>query len=253
MKKNVLFVMLLSLCLVLAACGGEKDVAGKVETIGEAPTVPAGTVTPAETAAPETTVPETTAPAEKELSLGRMEGGIYTNEYVGFSCALGSDWTFLSAAELEQIPASVSDAVSGSELAQHLEGVQQFTDMMAENANAMTSVNVLYQKLSMQERVVYMTMTEEEIIDLTLEQQDMMAEAYAQAGMTLLSMEKVEVVFAGRPRYAVRSELAIGDVAYYTLQLFDFQLGEYAVTTTLASFVEDNTASLLELFYPLEK
>lgn len=253
MKKNLIFVMLLSLCLLLAACGGEKDVAGKVETIGETVAVPAGTVAPPETTVPETTVPETTAPEEKDLSLGRMEGGIYTNEYVGYACELSSDWTFMSAAELQQLPDTVSNAISGSELAQHLEGVQQFTDMMAENVNAMASVNVIYQKLSMQERVVYMALDQEQIVDVTLEQGEMLKEAYAQAGMTLLSMEKVKVEFLGQERYAISSSLTIGEVPYYTLQLFDFHLGEYAVTTTLASFMEDNTASLLDLFYPLEK
>ena len=40
-------------------------------------------------------------------------------------------------------------------------------------------------------------------------------------------------------------------VPYYTLQLFDFALGQYSVTLTLASFVEDNTTGMLELFYPV--
>lgn len=254
MKKNVWIVMLLALCLLLSACGGEKDVAGSVETLDSTAAAPTGTVAPPETTVPETTVPETTAPAEENnLSLGRMEGGVYTNEYVGYTCTLDSNWTFLSAEELQQIPANVTDAISGSELAKKLEGVQQFTDMMAENVNDLTTVNVLYQKLSLQERIAYAALTEEQIVDVTLEQAAMLEEAYAQAGMTLLSMEKVSVEFMGETHFAIRSELTFQDVPYYVLQLFDFHLGEYAVTTTLASYVEDNTDSLLGLFYPLEK
>ena len=37
------------------------------------------------------------------------------------------------------------------------------------------------------------------------------------------------------------------------LQFFDFDLGGYAVTTTVASYVEDRTADLAGLFYKLEK
>ena len=81
----------------------------------------------------------------------------------------------------------------------------------------------------------------------------MLEEAYAQAGMTLISMEKVSVEFVGETHFAIRSALTVQEVPYYVLQLFDFHLGEYAVTTTLASYVEDNTDSLLDLFYPLEK
>lgn len=253
MKKKLLFVMFLALCLALTACGGGKPAAGKVETVGEAPTVPAGTVAPAETLPPETAVPATTAPAENDLSIGRMEGGVYTNEYVGFACTLDSSWTFYSAKELQEIPDTVSDAISGSELAQLMEGVQQFTDMQAENVDAMVTVNVLYQKLSMQERIAYMTMSEEQIVDETLAQRDMLAEAYAQAGMTLLSMDKVQVEFLGQSRYAIHTQLELEGIPYYTLQLVDFHLGEYGVTTTLASFLEDTTSGLLDLFYPLEK
>lgn len=253
MKKNILFVMLLSLCLLLAACGGDNRVAGKVESVDSPATAPMGEIAPAETVPPETAVPATTAPAEKDLSIGRMEGGVYTNEYVGFACTLDSSWTFYSAKELQEIPDTVSDAISGSELAQLMEGVQQFTDMQAENVDDLLTVNVLYQKLSMQERLAYMTMSEEQIVDETLAQRDMLAEAYAQAGMTLLSMDKVQVEFLGQTRYAIHSSLTIGEVPYYTLQIVDFRLGEYGVTTTLASFMEDTTSGLLELFYPLEK
>lgn len=253
MKKNILFVMLLSLCLLFAACGGDNRVAGKVESVDSPATAPMGEIAPVETVPPETAVPATTAPAEKDLSIGRMEGGVYTNEYVGFACTLDSSWTFYSAKELQEIPDTVSDAISGSELAQLMEGVQQFTDMQAENVDDLLTVNVLYQKLSMQERLAYMTMSEEQIVDETLAQRDMLAEAYAQAGMTLLSMDKVQVEFLGQTRYTIHSSLTIGEVPYYTLQIVDFQLGEYGVTTTLASFLEDTTSGLLDLFYPLEK
>ena len=43
--------------------------------------------------------------------------------------------------------------------------------------------------------------------------------------------------------------MSMEGVPYYTLQLFDYRLGQYSVTLTLASFVEDNTESLLDLFY----
>ena len=44
----------------------------------------------------------------------------------------------------------------------------------------------------------------------------------------------------------------IENIPYYTLQLFDYHLGQYSVTLTLASYVEDNTTQLLDLFYEVE-
>lgn len=229
-KRTVLLVCILTLALLLAGCGGEeKDVAGNVAPL------------------------ETTAPAveDKPLSLGRLDGGVYTNEYVGFGCDLDENWQFYSAEELQELPEIVQDALEGSAIAE--DGMPaQITDMMAENVNDLTSINVLYTKLSMQERIAYAMMTEETIIDLTLEQKDDMIAAYAQMGIETFSIEKDTVTFLGEERCVLRTEAAIEGVPYYTLQLFDFKLGQYYVTTTLASYLEDNTDSLLELWHTVE-
>ena len=113
-------------------------------------------------------------------------------------------------------------------------------------------MNVLYQKISLQERLAYAALTEDQVIDAVLSQRDLMEEAYNQAGMTLLSMEKDTVTFLGEERIVIRSALMMDDIPYFTLQIFDHHLGEYTVTTTLASYLEDKTDSLLTLFTPVE-
>lgn len=264
MKKSaaLILALILAVSISLAACGGAPDVSGQVMPTQSAPeTVPGGTAQQPEPTVPEVTDPEPTAPETTEaeeadpdsnLSLGRMEGGIYTNEYVGYACALDSNWSFLSAEELQQIPSTVSDLISGSELAEALGDTAQFTDMMAENINDLTTMNVLYQKLSLQERLAYAALSEADVVDATLTQKDMMIAAYQQAGILVASMEKVTVTFMGEERTAIYTVASVQDVPYYLLQFFDFRLGAYAVTTTLASYVEDNTAALTELFYRLE-
>lgn len=245
-KYGLILAVLLAAAIALAGCGKDTDVSGKVEPV-QNPTqaLPSGTVQQS-TEAPETKAPEQ---EENPLSLGRLEGGVYTNTYAGFGCELDSSWTFYSAEELQEIPSAVKDAVSGSELGDALEGYDQITDMMAECVDDLTSMNVLYQKLSMQERIAYALLSEEELIDTILEQYDAMVEAYAQAGIDVESMEKVNVIFLGEPRVALKTAATVQGVGYYILQLYNFNLGEYSVTTTLSSYVEDNTESLLDLFY----
>lgn len=261
-KFYLILPLILAICISLAACGGESEVSGQITpTQSAAETIPGGTIvqpepTEAEVTTPAPTEPEVTEPVatepENNLSLGRMEGGIYSNEYVGYACKLDSNWSFLSAEELQQIPSTVSDLISGSELAEALGDTAQFTDMMAENATDLTSMNVLYQKLSLQERLAYAALSEEAVVDATLEQMGMLTDAYAQAGITVTSMEKVKVTFMGEERTAIYTVAAIGEIPYFLLQFFDFNLGPYAVTTTLASYVEDNTAALAGLFYRIE-
>ena len=210
MKKNaaLILALILAVCISLTACGGEPEVSGQVmPTQGAPETVPGGTVQQPEPTDPEPTAPEASeapeADPDSNLSLGRMEGGIYTNEYVGYACTLDSNWSFLSAEELQQIPSTVSDLISGSELAEALGDTAQFTDMMAENVNDLTTMNVLYQKLSLQERLAYAALSEAEIVDATLAQKDMMIDAYRQAGIQVASMEKVTVTFMGEERTAI--------------------------------------------------
>lgn len=230
MKKRM-FVMICILALMLAGCGGgEKEVSGNVVPL------------------------ETTAPAVEDspVSLGRLEGGVYTNAYTGYGCTLDENWEFYSAEELQELPEMVNEILEGSEFADEDGSLDQITDMMAENVTDLTSMNVLYSKVDMQSRIAYALMTEETLIDAMLEQKDMMIESYAQAGFEVLSIEKVTVTFAGEQRNAVRTSTMIEDVPYYTLQLFDYNLGEYSVTLTLSSYLEDNTDSLLELWYSLD-
>ena len=249
MKKSLalILVMILAMGLFLTACGSDySDVSGNIAPNQDSAVVPTGELAQSQ----QETDPVAALP-ENELSLGRMEGGVYTNNYAGFTCELDSNWSFLSAKELEQIPSTVSDMVKGTELGDALVGVQQFTDMMAENVTDLTSINVLYQKMSMQERLAYAMMSEEQVIDSTLQQSAMMIDAYTQAGITVISMEKVTVTLAGRERSAIHTTAAIQDIPYYMLQFFDLNLGEYGITTTLASYVDDNTGNLLALFHPV--
>lgn len=230
MKKNNLFItltLILALTVVFTGCGGDSaaDISGQVTPATEAAHVP--------------------------VSLGRVEGGSYTNKYVGFGCELDSDWAFYTAEELQELPENVAELLEGSELVGD-EMPTQITDMMAENVTDLTTINVLYQKLSMQERLSYLAMDEEDIVDGILSQVSTMTDAYAQAGIVVDRFEKVTVTFLGEERTALWMAASIQDTPYYTLQIFDYDLGNYAVTTTLASYVEDSTGNLLELFFAVE-
>ena len=217
MKK--IFALLLVMALLLSGCGGRGNdserVSGRVEA-------------PAETQA-----------AEENLSLGRLEGGTYINEYTGYGCTLDSNWTIMSAEELQQMPELAKEAMSGSELAEAIDSMAQFTDFMAENADELLTFNVLYQKVSMEERLANALVSEEALINGILDMQDQMIDAYAQAGIT----------FLGETRTALHTVTNIDGIPYFLLQIYNHQLGSHTVTLTLGSYLEDNTTQMLDLFY----
>ena len=133
-----------------------------------------------------------------------------------------------------------------------MEDISQIMDMKAENAQDLTTINVLYTKLGLEERLAYMVLSEEAFVDAVLAQKDTLIQGYAQAGIDVSSMEKTQVTFLGEAHYAVHTEAATQGVPYYILQVFDYTLGPYGVTLTLSSYVEDITQELLNLFYSLE-
>lgn len=254
-NRRSVICMLLALLLVLAGCA-KANVSGAAAPAEETKAAPTGTI--AQTEAPETTqAPETTAApeettAENPLSLGRMEGGTYSNAYAGFACDLDSDWTYYSAEELQELPENSKALLEGTEVGETVEGLEYISDMMAENVNELATINVLFQKMSMQERLLYAVMSEDELMDAVLTQSDTLISSYAQAGMDVTSMEKATFSFLGEERTGIRTVGSSNGVDFYILQVFDYGAGQYSVTLTLTSFLEDKTESLLELFYPVE-
>ena len=241
MKKRIVSLMLAVLMVLsLTACGAKPG-----------PTEPA--VTTAQTTAVPTEEP-TTAPTEPEnvLALGVVDGNTYLNTYAGIGCTLDDNWVLHPAEDLQELPEMTKEMVKGTELENILAGVTQFTDMYAENVELLATVNVLFQKLELNQRLAYALMDEKEVLEATLEQKDLMIQAYAQAGINTESMEIITVTFLGEEHYALKTVAENQGVPYYCLQVFNFWLGQYSTTITFASFVEDNTENLLELFYAAE-
>ena len=79
-----------------------------------------------------------------------------------------------------------------------------------------------------------------------------MISSYTQAGMEVSSIEKVEVDFLGQKHFAIHTTASLEGIPCFILQLADYHLGSYGVTTTLTSYLEDNTDYLLSLFYKVD-
>lgn len=197
-----------------------------------------------------TELPTESVEEASDLSLGYWEGNTYINEYAGFVCSLDDSWQIYTAEELQELPEQVANAGS-EELGDFLENYTQISAMMAENAVDLVSMNLMYQKLTPMQMALYSSISEEEIVDMTLQQMAQLEAYYNSMGITVHSQEKVKVTFLGEEHYALYSVMELQGIPYYTLQLLDFTLGEYGVNLTLASYVEDKTESLLELFTPL--
>lgn len=253
-RKLTLALVLLLIVSMLTGCGGNKPVsnAGTEPISTEAITTESPTTEPIATEPPATEPPATEPLPDNALALGVVEGNTYTNTYAGIGCDLDSSWVIYPADQLQQLPSATQEMFEGTELEAAMANVTQFTDMMAESVELLASVNVLFQKLDINQRIAYARLDEQEVLEATMLQKDVMIQAYAQAGINVDTMEIVAVTFLGEEHYALKTVAETQGVPYYCLQTFDFWLGEYSVTITFASFVEDNTEELLDLFYAVD-
>ncbi len=248
--KSYFLAAVLCVCaMVLFACSDNKeDIAGKVEQNQESVGADKGNT---ENEGQQDKTDSTQE--DKNLSLGSIEGGTYTNEYLGIGCKLDENWTLFTAEELQELPQAVKDAMDGTDLGESMEGIEQIMDMKADNVEELTTINIVYAKVDLQERLYVLSSGEEVAVDSVLSQSEMMKEGYANAGIEVQKMEKVKVQFLGKERIGLKMEAMTEDVPYYTLQLFDYTAGKYSATLTFASYVEDKTEELLDLYYTLEE
>ena len=231
-----LICALLALIMVLALCGCSKGGdAPSATTLGEADEGSGNQ-----------------EPETREVTLGELRDGVYYNAYAGFTITLDEEnWEPYTAEQLQDISDLTQEALQDSAMGEQLAEYEQITDMMAECYNDLTSLNVLYTRLDMMERAAYALLSEEQQVDSTLDQKELLIQTYADAGIAVESMEKKQVTFLGEEHFAVYTVASIEGTPYYILQLSRYNLGgPYYVTLTLGSFVEDKTAELLDLFAP---
>ncbi len=264
-RKVTGLVMVLAMAMAFAACGGKDadDISGKISpAAGQEEQKEDGDVTPTAAAGNEDEAEGQEDVSEKKdadeengktTSLGRVQGGVYVNEYMGISCTLDSGWEFFTAEELQELPQNVEELFEGTDAEAAMSNLQVITDMSAENVDELTNMNIMYQKMSLQERLSFAGKTNSDVVDaMVTSQKDLLIATYAQAGINVQEMYKKTVTFCGEDRDVLYMVCDVSGVAYYAIQVFDYSLGDYAVTMTVTSFVEDKTEDLLKLFSKYE-
>lgn len=256
-RISLLLAVMLLAALLLTGCGGKEPEKGSIEPVATEAPVQESAAPEAEPAAesPAAENAEVSEENEQHLSLGQFSGSTYTNSYAGFGCTLDDSWTFADAQQLQDITDISKDVIKEADLENYFdtEGMTTITDMYAENGELLSTINVVYSKLSLSERLTYMTMDEEGIIDLGLTQADHLKALYESMGTTVISLEKVAVNFLGEEHYAVKTVVDSGGITTYMLQFSDPFRGAYSITTTISCYGEDNTQAVADLFFPVEE
>ena len=212
-----LFALLMALTMLLAGCGGASE----------------------------------EAPEGKNVTLGKVEDGVYSNAYTNVTFAPGEEWQMLGAEDLQDSLQDVQDLFDSTDVEEQLKGSQQIADMQGAAADGTMTVNVIYTKMGAAERAAALAMDEDDYIDAILSQLDTLKDSYEAAGITVESLEKANFVFAGKERVGTKLTGSVSGIPCYILQVYESKLGSYSVVTTMTSFQEDVTEEIAQLFTQL--
>ena len=247
MKKIAkLLAVVLAVSMLFCGCGGETDEYMEEDAIVEEEAAEEEAAVEAE----EEETAEAELPQDRNLTLGQVAENVYTNEYMDVYFA-PNGWTMQGAGELQDALKGVGEVMEGTELEGKLEGLTQVMDMQGVAPDGVSNVNVVYTKIGAVERLAYMALDEEQVLDAVLENMDSMIEAYGNAGISVASMTKVPVNYRGEERLAIRTLGTVQGVNICMLQVYECKLGSYSAVITVTCLEEADAVEIMGMFEKL--
>lgn len=177
---------------------------------------------------------------EEKVSLGKTESHTYTNKYLGLSCTLPADWTFLSEKELLEKNNLVGEVMT-DDLAKQLENASIIYDLSASYQDGMQSININLEKVNVLQAA---TLDVKKALE---DQIEGIKETYKSIGYTNTKVEYKKVTVDGQEFDALVLSAEIQGYSFYTT-IFSFLKGNYMANVAVASLLTDETATLLSYF-----
>lgn len=188
------------------------------------------------------TAEESPEAAKKEFSLGKTEGTVYENEFIGFGCDLGEGWVFRTDEEIKALN-NVTQTIVGEEYVEILKQADTVYDMLA--AKGVDNINVNLKKSDEQaiaaiNNAVYYKL----IAPAAVEMLESM-------GCENVSYEVIEITVDGVTRNAIHlTSNFLGVNMYQTV--FQHASNGYIATVTVTTCTEDTTFDIIGKFYWLD-
>lgn len=228
-SKLVMLSLALIMVLALSACGND-DISGEVtNTEGQTPD----------------NNTETSEPDEATYEMGSMNGGVYTNGFIGIGCELDENWVYYNDEQLSDLNGIAMEATNNDDVVAALENGTVIFDMYASSSDGLATINVVFENLGV---VNGITMDESKYVEAAL---NYVKDSFESAGGTNIMTEITTIEFAGAERACISSSCEISGVTMYQKQICIKQ-GHYMAIITPCSFSEDITDNLAAMFYSLD-
>lgn len=222
MKKLIALILAVLMVLSMTACADKNDVRGDVVSGDNGSSATDGKT-----------------PEEKEFGTGKSSGNKYVNEFMDISCELGSEWKFLTDAEIRKNNETAL-GLMGDDYAEAIKNASTFTDMMATHSNQTDTVNITFEKLT----GANLALSEEQYVNLS---KDSLKGSLESMGMTNVVLNTGKDTFAGKEHPYIAVTAQYNGVAVYE-RLVAVKNQNYVAVVVVCTWKTNTTKNILDAF-----
>lgn len=181
------------------------------------------------------------ARAEDNFGTGTIQDNVYWNETMKIGCALDETWYFYSEEEIMEANGMTAEALEG-EIAEMIENGGSITDMFAQNLETGATLNVVFQRVSLANSLLYNEKNYIEASTATVE------EALTQMGIEDVAFTVQEAEFLGETHTILQITGLYSGVPIYE-QIAVVKDGRNFIVVTIFSVMEGEAEEVLSCFF----
>lgn len=181
------------------------------------------------------------ARAEDSFGTGTIQDNVYWNETMKIGCALDETWYFYSEEEILEVNGMTAEALDG-EIAEIIESGGNLTDMFAQSMETGANVNVVFERVSLANSLLYNEKSYIEASFATVE------DAFAQLGIEDVEFTIQEMEFMGETHCSVLITGMYSGVPIYE-QVVVVKDGRNFTVVTVFTVLEEELEQVLSCFF----
>ena len=181
------------------------------------------------------------ARAEDNFGTGTIEDNVYWNETMKIGCALDETWYFYSEEEIMETNGLTADMLEGK-IAEMIENGGAITDMFAQNLETGATLNVVFERVSLPDSLLY---NEKNYIEASI---PTVEEALTQMGIEDVAFTVQEAEFLGETHTILQITGLYSGVPIYE-QVAVVKDGRNFIVVTIFSVMEGEAEEVLSCFF----
>ena len=181
------------------------------------------------------------AMAEDSFGTGTIQDNVYWNEIMKIGCALDETWYFYSEEEIMEANGTTAEVLEGK-IAEMIENGGAITDMFARNLKTGATVNVVFERVSLANSLLYNEKNYIEASTATVE------EALTQMGIEDVAFTVQEAEFLGETHTILQITGLYSGVPIYE-QIAVVKDGRNFIVVTIFSVMEGEAEEVLSCFF----